>query len=615
MAEKERKTHVAQPISLPPNNSYPTYQLYALAGVTRPDPDTVLKIAVLETMKWLRERFRERSVPNVFCLPDPAKYQDCSLSDLRDFECDDGCQVKAVWLHNDRLWAFRLTEPDQGTKQQDGSVRRLPVPGRVFQTDVSYRVMNNVVECGFQTTVHEPPGTAAPCEVFRLGFIKPLAANPGIGLRQGDYEIIPAAHKLDSAAAIRRFHSWRSDRLTSLPAVLIPEGAAVSGACPDPKEIALKIAAEGLLPALGTAPRLPAQSAAAERQPAFDTQAMARSLMAYAQLFLVPAAQIATCREITGIDLDGAAAALAEPKIFGGSLRIFPARGGEKSRQETQISIDGAARNYSKGKAVPFGKVLFLDRAMSIRQATQEMLRQEKEVIISSFRAKMEDLGDKHAEEVRTLREVIGAKEAKLERLGDQILQMEETNARLRIETQGQIAEYQKQLAEAQVEAERLRKVLARPGDKDRVPDWAEKEFEGRLIFHKRAKDLLAGAPANSVDLKLLCDALEFLATDYRDFLLGVADGDALKLRCSQKYNRPFEVTGNSDMSVDMYPQDYKIKYYIGFKGNPIDSVLDRHLKVGIDSDKLLRIYFLFDEDKKLIVVGSLPAHLRTASY
>ena len=64
-----------------------------------------------------------------------------------------------------------------------------------------------------------------------------------------------------------------------------------------------------------------------------------------------------------------------------------------------------------------------------------------------------------------------------------------------------------------------------------------------------------------------------------------------------------------------MYPAEYKIKYFEGYKGKPVESLLDYHLKVGNDAENLLRIYFLFDETKKLIVVGSLPEHLKTSSY
>ena len=41
------------------------------------------------------------------------------------------------------------------------------------------------------------------------------------------------------------------------------------------------------------------------------------------------------------------------------------------------------------------------------------------------------------------------------------------------------------------------------------------------------------------------------------------------------------------------------------------DSDLDYHLRVGNDPESLLRIYFLHDDDQQLIVIGSLPDHLR----
>jgi len=119
----------------------------------------------------------------------------------------------------------------------------------------------------------------------------------------------------------------------------------------------------------------------------------------------------------------------------------------------------------------------------------------------------------------------------------------------------------------------------------------------------------------NTANLNLLCDALEFLATDYRDELIGLINQDKMNMNCMKKYGRPFVVTPVTGASVEMYPCDYKIKYHIGFKGKPVESPLDLHLRVGVDNIYLIRIYFLYDKEKKLIVVGSLPHHLHTVSF
>ena len=42
---------------------------------------------------------------------------------------------------------------------------------------------------------------------------------------------------------------------------------------------------------------------------------------------------------------------------------------------------------------------------------------------------------------------------------------------------------------------------------------------------------------------------------------------------------------------------------------------LNLHLKAGEEAPYLLRIYFYYDEDEKLIVVGSLPDYLPIPSY
>lgn len=65
-------------------------------------------------------------------------------------------------------------------------------------------------------------------------------------------------------------------------------------------------------------------------------------------------------------------------------------------------------------------------------------------------------------------------------------------------------------------------------------------------------------------------------------------------------------------MTPNAYPLEYKIKYYKDEKGKTHESILDLHLKSGTGTENLLRIYFLYDKEKQLIVVGSLPKHLKT---
>ena len=83
---------------------------------------------------------------------------------------------------------------------------------------------------------------------------------------------------------------------------------------------------------------------------------------------------------------------------------------------------------------------------------------------------------------------------------------------------------------------------------------------------------------------------------------------------CSFKYGRPFTVEAIGQTTIKYTPTQYMIKYFSNANGDLVDSPLDYHLRVGNDTENLLRIYFLHDDKNKLIVVGSLPRHLRAVS-
>ena len=67
-------------------------------------------------------------------------------------------------------------------------------------------------------------------------------------------------------------------------------------------------------------------------------------------------------------------------------------------------------------------------------------------------------------------------------------------------------------------------------------------------------------------------------------------------------------------MTIEFTPSEYRIKYYKNAQGKNADSDLDYHLRVGNDPENLLRIYFLHDDARRRIVIGSLPDHLKTVT-
>ena len=60
-----------------------------------------------------------------------------------------------------------------------------------------------------------------------------------------------------------------------------------------------------------------------------------------------------------------------------------------------------------------------------------------------------------------------------------------------------------------------LRRKLGQPREHEQIAAWVEKNFSGRLLLHPKAVGLLEERSARTVDIGLICDALDFLATDY----------------------------------------------------------------------------------------------------
>lgn len=156
-----------------------------------------------------------------------------------------------------------------------------------------------------------------------------------------------------------------------------------------------------------------------------------------------------------------------------------------------------------------------------------------------------------------------------------------------------------------------LRRKLTQPQKHTEVVEWAQQQFADRLVMHKRTETLLAKKTAWGVDLGLLCDALDFLATDYWEQRFKQLPVDEMNRRCSAKYQRPFDVSRLGDMTVEFTPGEYKVKYRMTGTEKAREYPLNWHLKVGNDPENLLRIYFFHDDKSRKLVIGSLPEHLR----
>lgn len=76
---------------LQPTKSYPTYQLYVIAVGKAIPPADVLKICILETLRWLRSRLWEfPELPEDIRTPEPPNYTEFQTASLHSFSFDAG---------------------------------------------------------------------------------------------------------------------------------------------------------------------------------------------------------------------------------------------------------------------------------------------------------------------------------------------------------------------------------------------------------------------------------------------------------------------------------------------------------------------------------------------
>lgn len=165
------------------------------------------------------------------------------------------------------------------------------------------------------------------------------------------------------------------------------------------------------------------------------------------------------------------------------------------------------------------------------------------------------------------------------------------------------IAILEERLAGAQGDADREVPALT---DYAALEAWAERHLAGRLVLLPRAiRDAKDGL---FQDVALVGRALLYLAGPYRRMRL--AGGEEARRANSEA----LAVLGLENSSVGGDLQLHADRFRVDWRGQK--RLLDQHVKNGNARDPryCLRIYYFWDEQEQLVVVGALPGHIRTGA-
>ena len=617
MSEKNKSR---QPFMLMKNVVYSTYQLHAFTSNKQTPPEDAFKIIILEIMSWLRERFRALDVPNEIKMPDPEDYEKLNLTELKSFRIDSGYILESIFIEEDKTWAMQLVEPDLGPNPGRTSQMRPPAPGRMFFTNIGLIMKKNTVEIGINIQVSELENEEIPCEVFRVGVVKKLARNPKIGLEQElKYRIIEKPFLIETLNDIGKLKNLIQAEERQIPVLIISEPGESTFLSHETHPI-LKQNLDNLIhiknPLTEELNRL--SECGQVKKNLIIAEDMAEPMLGYAYTFDLPYSFHDDFVANGDSSLEPGGICIYYPSMFGGHKEKYSYQYICEKTDLIRKMIESNVQEFLKRKVITFGEVKFLrhlkQKEMENMLKTAKQQGEGEEVFLKEMEDYKRLRDQKLAEERGFFDQNITSLEKEKEKLTNRISQLE---GRLTKETteQENLNILNGELNTLREENHKLKtqiEKLCRPIKTMEIPKWVEDSFSGRLIFHEKAVTLIENTPTSEVDMALLCDALEFLAKEYRDELTGIISEDQRNALCSKRYDRPFTVTPITGMTPNAYPLEYKIKYYKDEKGKTHESILDLHLKSGTGTENLLRIYFLYDKEKQLIVVGSLPKHLKT---
>lgn len=627
---ENRKHHV---IRLLQNRQYPTYQLYAEMANKKTAPRDGLRLAALTTLEWLRQRL-QNNIPPELDQPDPAQFREASDDCLKSFHMSKGFVIDIVSLPEQGLWTLQITEPDLGSDPGCPDQERQPVPGRVIVTNVGFFISGQVLECGFQSVISDPEYPIEPAAVYRITAARRLMANPDFGLRQIT-TLGPEVKRIETISQIKELLAVQKDEKNHLPILVftharqeapkpiskpvlapaptVPQGAAAVPSFALPGNADRNFSARQsavMLPRL-----LPTPAADGQVFVPYDVDDFAKDTVTFARICLLSDGLLDRFNAEAGTTLWPGDILMLEPGIWGGTQTAYPFRTNTKSRDERLDELRKIILSYPRDRAVHFGNVHFLSTArQDLMKVSLNALRQSEaasdqyalELAVQQERWKA--ILDEKGRENQALQERLTRQQEYLARLG-------QDRARLREAHEQELDDLRGKLTVKEQQMEFYQRKLAQPKKHAEIAAWASKYFDGRLLLHPRAVDLLAEKNTQKVDVGLICDALDFLATDYWDGRYLRIPEHEMYRRCSEKYGRGFKILPIGEATLNIAPEHYRVRYKDASRaGKPRERELDYHLRVGGDPENLLRIYFFHDDEKKLIVVGSLPGHLKTAT-
>ncbi len=590
---------------------YPTYQFHAYMASGKTDPKAGFRLAALITMQWLRLRL-DNEVPEEWAsLLPPEDYLKATDEDLPSLYINQGHVVNVVSLPKEGLWTMQITEPDLGNEPGNPEQTRQPVPGRVIETNIAFKLVEEekTVECGFKIVISDPVGTEPRAEVYRIAVVRQLMEHPDFGLKQV-IDVKEEVLRLQNNKQVEKMLWVTNHRENQIPTVIFTQPVVEKSNKPFVFGMNTSKTENEIVPVKV----VQVQSKVVE--PPYNLEKFVHYTFSYCNTYVLENAENEYFKTRCGIKFKPGEIIILYPMISGGGTCIVPYKPMSKKRDETLLEVEEMVKDFLRNQEIGYGRIVFLSGA-------REQLLQHSNDLVVSANNENDELKVQHASEKSQWQEALNQKDRALLQLEKQLEKQKENSARLASEAEEARTRYSNIVFQMDVQKQdraKLCEYIARkrkqPKKYEDIKAWVEECFSDRLVFHDKAEGRLLNSPqrTGNANIELICDALDYLATEYWEQRYGGKAKLIADTYCAEKYGRPFKINPSGQMSTAKWPSEYKIKYFKNEHGKKYESPLDYHLRSGNDTEYLVRIYFLHDDKKKKIVIGSLPDHLPTVT-
>ena len=275
--------------------------------------------------------------------------------------------------------------------------------------------------------------------------------------------------------------------------------------------------------------------------------------------------------------------------------------GRPEKRSPCMCRVEEYVQNYVLSQRIPWeesGIDFYLSAQQERLQERRTASSRSQEERLSFYAEQLEQL-HRQAEENLSLAVSIDKDCASLREENEQ---QRQTIAQLKAQVSALRYQLENATGESQTEA------VPEDGTYADLEEWAGRYYPDRLLLLPRAVRSLKAA--DYTDPALVYRCLKLLATAYYDYRTGGIDREGFMEACRRVDTGLDERPAITDTAAGMQGETY----YVQYRGKR--RKLERHLAKGNSKDTryCLRIYYFWDDQDQVVVIGDLPHHLDTTA-